>query len=262
MQQPPEMKSSQVICVGAGKRKDGQWGVSFALIDSKFEDIFSCFCDDIIESSKDINKDNGADFIANRYAKWQDMLTKFKGDLLERSAIKGLVGELIFFKTYLVPLVGEELALDSWIGPAKADQDFVCPEIWYEIKSTVSGSESVKISSIEQLDTQKIGELVVIYLDETSPSDSEGISLNSIFESVHHSLSNEELKRKLKDLVLSLGYYPRSEYDKPVFKFTEMARFLVDNNFPCLRRNNLPDAIINTIYVLSLSSISNSAIGD
>jgi len=255
--EPPTVSSSQIINVSVGKRKDNKWGISYTLLDNQFEDLFAKFCTDIIESSRSLKvKTSGAEFICNRYEKWQNMLSKFKGELLSHSTIKGLIGELAFLKEYMIPMYGQEKALNSWIGPDKADQDFVCDNTWYEVKSTVSGAESISVTSIEQLDMSMAGELVIVYLDKTSQSDAEKITLNSIVKAVSESLSNEEMKHKLSGILLNLGYYVRPEYDEPTFKYSKTERYLVDNKFPCVRRKDLPHAVINSKYDLSISLIS------
>lgn len=261
--EPTSMTSSQIISASVGKRKDAKWGISFTLLDNKYSDIFGCFCNDIIESSRLIrNKNSGADFIVNRYIKWQLMLSRSKGGLLTHSVIKGLIGEIHFLKEYLIPKYGQEIAVNSWIGPDKADQDFVCNNTWYEVKSTDSGSEGINITSVEQLDMQINGELVIVYLDKTSSADNFKITLNKIYKEVHDLLKDVNLKNKLSTILLNLGYFPRPEYDEPAFKLTKVNRFLVDSNFPSIRRKNIPQAIINSKYLLSISAINNHLIKD
>lgn len=256
--EPNHMFSSQIINVQVGKRRDNQWGISFSLINNKFEDIFCHFCSDIIESSRIISDRNkGSEFICSRYIKWQNMLSKYKSGMLSPSEIKGLIGELYFLKEYLFPQYGQELAVNSWIGPDKADQDFVCENTWYEVKSTVSGAESLRIASIEQLDMPLEGELVVVYLDKTSYSDDLKITLNGIYQEVYNLMETEYLKQKLGDILLNLGYYKRFEYDEYIFKFSKLDRYKVDKTFPCIRKNMLPHAVINAKYDLSISFISN-----
>lgn len=256
--EPRQMFSSQIINVQIGQRNDKQWGISFSLINNRFEDIFCHFCSDIIESSRLLkSKKKGAEYIVSRYLRWQDMLSKYKGGLLSQSEIKGLIGELYFLKEYLIPLYGEEVAVNSWIGPEKADQDFVCENTWYEVKSTVSGAESIRISSIEQLDKQNDGRLVIAYLDKTSYADESKITLNSICNEVYDTLSTDLLKQKLSDILLNLGYYCRPEYDEFLYKFTKLDKYVVNKDFPCMRREPTSHAVINAKYELSVSFISN-----
>jgi hypothetical protein len=255
--EPMPIFSARIINVSVGLRHDNKWGILFSLVDNNFEDLFCHFCEDMIESSRSLsNKKQGSIFICKRYEKWQDMLAKYKDGLLSESHIKGLVGELYFLKEVLIPMYGEEMAINSWIGPDQADQDFICGEIWYEVKSTVSGSESIKISSIEQLDTNREGELVVVYLDKTSYADESKITLNVIYKEVADSLSDINLKYRLSDILLNLGYCMRIEYDEYRFKFSGLIRYKVNNEFPCVRRLNIPQSIVSVKYDLSLSFIS------
>ena len=259
--EPISMSSSQIISASVGRRKDSRWGISFTLLDTKYSDIFSCFYNDIIESSRSIiDKNKGADFVVNRYNKWQLMLSKSKGELLTHSVIKGLIGEILFLKEYLIPKYGQETAVNSWIGPDKADQDFVCNNTWYEVKATNSGSESINITSVEQLDMKINGELIIVYLDKTSSTDDFKITLNKTYKDVYDLLKDDNLKNKLSTILLNLGYFPRPEYDEPTFKLTKIDRFLVDNNFPCMRRKDIPRAIINSKYQLSITVINNHLI--
>jgi len=257
--EPPMISASQIINVAIGKRKDDKWGISFTLQDNKFKDLFTSFCNDIIDSSRSLkNKDLGAAFICDRYEKWQDMLSKLNGELLSPPLIKGLIGELIFLKEYLFPLYGQEKSLNSWIGPERADQDFVCEDTWYEVKATVSGSESVIISSIEQLESPITGELAIVYLDKTSYSDNSKLTLNSLFKEIHDSLANEILKNKFGEILLNLGYCPIPEYDGPAFKFSGIERFKVDSKFPFVKRDILPEAVLNLNYKLSIPLLKKS----
>lgn len=255
--EPPHIYSSRLIAIHSGIRSDGRWALSFSLNDIKFEDIFYHFCDDIVESSANvINKDEGTSFICNRYTKWQELLKRNASGLLSFSEIKGLLGELLFLQKYLLKKYSAKNALLSWIGPSKADQDFVCPECWYEIKASVSGAESVHISSIEQLDTETAGELVVVYLDKTSQSDPNRITLNSLVDEITENLPSMDARQILKDILIEQGYIRRDEYNEYVFKYAGLARYAVTSDFPALRRNKIPEPVINATYTISLSSIS------
>lgn len=255
--EPPHIFSSRLIAINSGIRSDSRWALSFSLNDTKFEDIFYHFCDDIAESSVNvINKDEGTSFICNRYVKWQELLKKNASGLLSFSEIKGLIGELLFLKKYLFKKYPAKNALFSWIGPSKADQDFVCSEYWYEIKASVSGAESIHISSIEQLDTETSGELVVVYLDKTSQSDPNRITLNSLVDEITENLPSMDERQILKDILIEQGYIRRDEYDEYVFKYAGLVRYAVTSEFPALRRDKIPEPVINATYTISLSSIS------
>ncbi len=254
--EPMQIYSSHIIGITIGKRADGAWALSFSLLDNQFQDMFFHFCDDIVNSTRDIkDKTLGTNFICLRYIKWQEMLKKNSTGLLSFSEIKGLIGELVFLKTFMFEKYGKTLALESWIGPDKADQDFVCKDSWYEVKATVSGATSIKISSIEQLDTNSDGELVIIYLDKTSVANPKRITLNGIVNEIELDLENGEQRRMLGDILIRQGYVHRSEYDEYGFVCASKASYIVNNDFPALRKKDVPNAVETATYTLSLATI-------
>lgn len=253
---PMQIYSSHLIGITIGKRTDGAWALSFSLLDNQYQDMFFHFCDDIINSTREVkDKVQGTTFVCLRYLKWQEMLKKNSSGLLSFSEIKGLIGELVFLKEFLFDKYGKNIALQSWIGPDKADQDFVCADSWYEIKATVSGSATIKISSIEQLDTVNDGELVVVYLDKTSYANPNRITLNGIVDEIEKSLDNGEQRQLLRDILIRQGYIHRNEYDEHGFVCTIINRYAVTQSFPALRKKDIPTAIANSNYLLSLSAI-------
>lgn len=254
---PKAIKSSAIISIFVGMRQDGNVGITFSLTERASLDLFVHFCEDIIESSRSI-KDilKAADFLANRYAQWQKAFAKNNNGFLSYQEVKGLVGELCFLRNYMIPTYGEDKAIGSWIGPDMADQDFVCDDTWYEVKSTVSGSPSVRISSVEQLDTEMVGHLVVVRLDKTSSGDSSKITINNLSELILESLGSDQLKDQLKTTLLRLGYYADAIYDSYCFHYNGMEKYTVDSSFPCARKDNFAPAVQNMKYDLSLAAIA------
>lgn len=254
--EPENVKSSKVINVGLRKRSDERWTLSFSLADDTFKELFVRFCDDMIESSATLGSAaNGPKFICTRYNGWQQMLSAARGDLLSKSEIKGIIGEMLFIRDYLFPKYGKESTLHAWMGPKMADQDFVFADTWYEIKATSSDAEYIRISSIEQLDCSDEGTLVVLALDQTSELDGQGVTANSLYRELRESIGDDSLKLIFSSLLLKMGFYPRPEYDEHVYRPKGMRQYRVDTTFPCLRRSNIPSSVVEAIYTLSLASV-------
>jgi len=248
--------SSRIISVFVGKRQDGTYGITFSLADQTYLDHFICFCADMIRSSKSVkNLNKAADFLCSRYVQWQKAFAKNNIGLLSPSEIKGLIGEMCFLQSAMIPKYGEASALASWCGPEMSDRDFECSDTWYEVKSTVSGSPTVTISSVEQLDTDRIGHLAVVILDKTSPTDAGALTLNKMYHSLRNSLSSELLAQKLDTVLLSFGYYENEAYDNYCFHHNGQTMYIVDAMFPCVRKKDLPIAAQNIRYDLSLAAI-------
>ena len=252
--QPDNISSTKMIGVYIGIRRDRKYGITFSLLDKENLDLFIHFCSDMISSSSIITSlDKAADFICTRYIKWQKAFVKTEGRILSFSQIKGLLGELCFLKMKLIPEYGVEYAVDSWSGMEYTDQDFTCADTWYEVKATVSGSTSVKISSVEQLDVDKDGHLVVVRLDKTSNTDSSKLTLNNMVNMVVENISSPVVKENLLGRLVAYGYYFDKAYDKIGFKYNGMEMYKINHEFPCLRKQHLPTSVQNIKYDLSLS---------
>ena len=173
--QPLSVTSSRMIMIKSGKRSDSKWTQSFSLVDDRFRDIFVLFCEDIVSSSTNIaNKEKAVRFVGKRYKEWREMLANARGNLLSPEEIKGLLGEMYYLKNYLAPLYGIEKAALSWTGPRRLPQDFILDDTWHEVKTISSGKSEVSISSIEQLDSVRTGELVILRADKTSIANTKG----------------------------------------------------------------------------------------
>lgn len=250
------LPSTNSITVETGWReKDRMWTISFNLKQEELMNIFVRFCEDIVESSRDIESErDGVQFVENRYLEWRYLLSAGKSDYLSQSAIKGLLGEMKFCLDVLVPACGAENAVLSWQGPLKKDQDFVFENTWYEIKTLSPGSVDVAISSLEQLDNPLQGHLVVQTAETTTITSSVGITLNEAFEQLDGLMKEyPQTRRTMRGNLLSLGYVPVSYYDQFKFIFYDRWSYRVDGQFPALRRNRLPAAVSEAKYKLLLA---------
>lgn len=252
---PLKMNSSNIIEVQIGLRQDTKWAISFILKDIAYLEMFECFCDDIIKSSSKVKtKKLSEAYVCSRYLMWQKMLKQKKLEILSYSKIKGLIGELYFLKYKLIPLIGKEKAINAWIGPSKAKQDFVCDDTWYEIKTTHIGSKSVNITSVEQLDVQCNGHLIVLCLEDTSMEYKNKITLNNLIEELEKDLDDDLLCVFLQRL-FEQGYVHNTEYDKYCFRFSKLDSYFVTKTFPCLRYSDIPGSVKNIKYELLLNDL-------
>ena len=254
--QPKNISSTKLMSVFVGERKDGNYGITFSLLEKRNLDLFTHFCEDMVTYTKYIVKaEAAADSICSRYIQWQKAFMKTEGKLLSYEQIKGLIGELCFLKMKMMPQYGPEKAVESWSGIESTDQDFACDGTWYEVKSTVSGSAAVKISSVEQLDVLADGHLVVVTLDKTSEADTSKLTLNSMVKLVMESIPSKVCQDNLRNRLLAYGYYFDKAYDKFGFKYNGMTTYKVDSEFPCLRKKSIPASVQNVKYELSLAAI-------
>lgn len=252
------LPSTKCIVVETGWReKDNTWTVSFNLKQADLMNIFVCFCEDIVESSRDIDDERkGVRFVEKRYLEWRHLLSTGNSDYLSMSAIKGLLGEMKFCLDVLVPACGAENAVLSWQGPLKKDQDFVLKDTWYEIKTLSPGSIDVAISSVEQLDSPIEGHLVIQTAESTTLTSSEGITLNEAFEQLDNLLKEyPQTRRTMRRNLISMGYASVPYYNQFKFVFYERWSYRVGRDFPALRRKPLPEAVSAVKYRLLLAML-------
>jgi len=254
---PLRASSSKSIKYQIAQRKDGKWVSSLHLVDLDKEEMFCILCNDIIYKTKNsLNEDIGIKMFVNRYVKWRKMFEKGKNSLLSDSVIKGLLGEMIYMKEVLFDKEGQGNSIKSWLGPEHTDQDFILSNKWVEVKTTTSGTSIVKISSVEQLDNSNSGELVVIYLDKTSQLYEGLLSLNKYIAQIRKVIENEKDLERFEFLLFDFGYVYREEYDLINFELKDIIRYRVTKEFPSMKRSNLPNSVINAVYELSLTALS------
>lgn len=257
--QPDNLVSTRMIQVAISQRRDGRWVLSFTLIDDSCSDMFMLFCTDIIDSSRTVkNKEAGTRFVCERYKKWQRLLAASKSDLLSPVQLKGLLGEMVFLRDYLSPQCGIERAVEAWAGPEMADQDFIIDDTWFEVKTISSGANEVHISSVEQLDCETTGELVLMFAEKTTKSNQRAQTPMSVYRSLLEMMPDSELQFRFQVRLMHAGFYPRLEYDTDTcaFEVKGSRSYVVTPDFPCLRRYNLPVAVNNAKYTLSLAVLN------
>ena len=255
---PLKVASSRMILVKSGRRPDKKWSLSFSLVDDNYKDMFVLFCEDIVSSSSCIkSKEKATRFIGKRYNEWREMLANARGSLLSPSEIKGLLGEMYFLKDFLCAKYGAEKATLSWTGPKRLPQDYIIEDTWFEVKTVSSSRTEVGVSSIEQLDCTKTGELVVVRADKTSVTNTDAVNLNMLYKELLSMLPNDDSREQFSTMLLRFGYYPRPEYEDEEYTFEvkATARYAVSADFPCLRRANLPESVTEAKYSLSLTTI-------
>ena len=246
--------SSKIINVEFNDRYDGATELLFSLTDNTFEDLFYKFCEDVIVNTFYASPDDGFAPVILRWNLWLEFFKK-KNLLLSRSEIMGLIGELLFIDNYMLPKYGMEKSMEAYIGVKKSHKDFELDETWYEVKATYNGSTSVTISSLEQLDSTRVGHLEVVFLDEATNIDSdESISLNTIVERVRNKLDIRDAK-KFDDKMIKVGYVYNPKYDEYLFMPIAAFGYKVENGFPRLTKDMVPNGVSKAKYEIDISSI-------
>lgn len=251
---PVRITSSDVIAVEQYKQGD-LLTLRFSLENSDLLEYFCTFCQDLMDSVRVTSDDEAAyQTLRSRYYSWRQLFRPDNARMTE-AEIMGLIGELLFLKDYMIPERGIDVALESWMGPEKTHKDFSDQQDWFEIKTISFGKESVRISSVEQLDSDLDGTLVIYELEKMSPS-FDGIKLNQLANNIIASLQSASQREVFIDKLQLFGFDFSNEYDNLVFALRGEHKYKVDtNNFPRIHRDMLPDAIARVQYDLLLTEI-------
>jgi hypothetical protein len=144
--------------------------------------------------------------------------------------------------------------LNGWSGPEPTHKDFSYKNDWYEIKSINTFKSSVLISSLEQLDSELDGRLVVYSFEKMSSSFS-GITLNKLVAEISNQLEYETDRDIFFNKLKQVGYSYNEVYDNYVYNFVKYNTYLVNNDFPRIKSDDLPKGIAKVQYEVLLSLI-------
>ena len=250
------VKSSKFISVQLKRREDGRLALSFDLLDNTYKSLFLIFCKDIIITCEKAGNEMAISNGLMRWKYWKEMFGKKKTNILDKSEIKGLLGELLELRDYFMKNWNEEKAVESWMGPLLGHKDFEIDKTWYEVKSVNENAIRVTISSLEQLEADTNGHLVIVRLEDTSSASGCSINLNEAVVSVTEKISDPDVLEMFRTKLDNVGYAFDVEYDNYNFLYKGTQRYYVNEKFPRLRRSEINSTIGNARYTILLDGIT------
>jgi hypothetical protein len=253
------IESSKSMAVSRRRREtDNRWTLTFDLLRNEQQGVFAILCCDIIEYSRPATDEKESlALVISRYKQWSRLLESQKSGLMDEHSRKGLLGELLFLEQRIESSGSVLAAVHGWSGAEVADQDFMYPEGWYEIKSLGASATSVTISSLEQLDCRDEGELVVMRIDKTAPDRTGAISLNDVVYRISDRLSAHiDALDLFRSKLVAYGYMDLQEYSVQKYQYSAMQRYGVDESFPRLTTQSVPTQVVSLHYELSLPALA------
>lgn len=253
---PPQTHAIHVL---SRTRQDGRWALMFKLVSPELGRVFSHLCEDLVEFGRNLPKDStpGKTMIG-RFVRWQRLLERSGTGLLDEPAIRGLLGELLFLSSFALPVYGAVPALEGWVGPFDAEQDFRYPDCTYEIKTVSPAATQVKISSAEQLeDPGSPFQLVLVPISTAERSSETTVTLPALISSLRERFDGDQLACSLfEERLVSAGYLDDDGYRILVYRAGTFRHFIVGEGFPRIVRSQLPAGIGRVRYELDLSACS------
>ncbi|TGY41128.1 PD-(D/E)XK motif protein [Clostridium sartagoforme] len=253
---PVKVNSSSAIEVELRKKNETSVNLTFKLLDKDKLTIFYKFCEDIIESTRNAKCSSYLAYIIARWNKWRSMFKRQNTELLTENQVVGLIGELLFLRDYMIITYGKKDALISWGGPSKSHKDYEIKDTWYEIKTVRQGASKVKISSIEQLDSNLEGNLVVYTLEATNENVEGCIRLNSLVNELLIIFEEFEMMSLFQSKLIEVGYSCEEEYDNYNYRFINRTIYTVKEGFPRISLSDLIEGVVGVSYDISLENIN------
>ncbi|MFL2133498.1 PD-(D/E)XK motif protein [Desemzia sp. FAM 24101] len=255
-----EIKSTELIQVSKYKIPDNKMAVLFSLSDDSLLSIFISFAIDL-ESVIEKNPSITINEIYNRYVYWQRMF-KVEANKISEMLVKGLVGELNILDQFMIPKYGVQEAIRGWVGTEKNHKDFSYSDgMWYEAKTINIGKLSVKISSIEQLQADTEGVLLITEIEKAGIGNPNGVRLFDLLNKIKNIIDSEDTVlsffNKINDLGISLDVFsdPNHEGNLHRYLIHKVSNYLVNTDFPKLNREELPVSVGAVNYELILTEI-------
>lgn len=193
---------------------------------------------------------------------WSSFL-KIHDNSLSRSELIGLWGELYVLSNLLMKSHKLKDVINYWTGPEGGKKDFTLNKIALEVKTTTtSDPNEIKINSLDQLDITS-EKLFLIHLQINNSDQVKGESLTYF-----HELIQSKLKQDFNSLTLYLKkigtFINRASniQKEESFLCSKTEMYSINNEFPRLIKNNVPNEVMEASYFLSISKIQQFNVTD
>ncbi len=260
--EPPKIESTKMLRVTQGKEKDKTYWTSFDLLHKDAQKVFFSFCSNLIESISGIDDEQLAlDALKKRYIAWKQMFKMNSNDKITKEELQGLYGELYFLKNFMIKKYGVNDAVKAWGGPDSNSKDFAVGTEWYEIKTAGAKSPTITISSLVQLSSEYDGRLIIIRVEPMSKVFTNGeSSVCEIFEYIMDQITDEITEYTFLNKMSKYKFDMTDEYFNAKFNVKSLKKYIVDEHFPKLTRENIiHDEIWEASYQLLINSLEKFA---
>ena len=230
------------------------WEIVLILLNPELEVPFSILCTQIINGLAESNSVDGGAYLSSQLSRWSNLMRK--SPTLSPEGERGLWCELHMLQK-AIDRYDEAKALNAWVGPESAPQDFLFELGAVEVKSLYDKAGEVKISSLDQMDPA--GNSLYLVLVNLA-QDEIGCTLKEKVKDVKERFKPfPELFAILEEKLFHNGYSEELEREGSTIKYSAVATQWYNassEDFPALRRHGVNPAIIKAGYTLAVAAIS------
>ncbi|HUT09608.1 MAG TPA: PD-(D/E)XK motif protein [Thermoguttaceae bacterium] len=227
------------------------------LTDPAFMDIFTRLVDDIVQRLVETTDDSESVVeMTNRLKVWQWFMEKAGTEGLRQEAQRGLYGELLFLRDYLLTHLSPLAAIQAWVGPSGGNQDFQWARRACEVKTTAAKHhQKLRIANELQLDTRAVNVLWVYHLSLDARRGS-GETLPEAIDSIQTAIAHDALAvEHFTALLLESGYHPAQaeRYHSTGYTVRNATFYHVTDGFPRITEDQLPNGVGDVSYSVSVT---------
>ncbi|MGB2742732.1 MAG: PD-(D/E)XK motif protein [Cognaticolwellia sp.] len=238
------------------------------LLDHEYNNLFDDLIISLFNSIKDIKEvDRYSKVFIQTFYQWILFFTSDNNDRLPKDVIKGVWGELIILKELIQGSDSYSIndILYGWRGPYDQGHDFIYDDNHIEVKTKDIKKVSVRLSSEHQLEVESGKKLTlsVVSVDENMES---GSSLRDLVLEIKKAIFERlgDFSIILKALIQKgITLQNIQEYNNYRFKPLNIHDYdCLEESFPKITTNNLPQSISNVKYDLNLTNLANYVISE
>lgn len=238
------------------KNTDSRVQVCIQLTDIRHVDVFFVLCEDICKLLLSETDESAATkAFHSRLVKWQTFFKKGRQEGLSEEKQVGLFGELIVMMDVLLPRIESSLVLQAWRGCKRASQDYQFADWTLEVKtSRATIVEKVWISNVQQLDEDGKSPMILTVV-HVHANPTVGYTLPEIISELRNKLEGEA-GELIEVGLFEVGYLDVHEklYMDIKYRVLNISHFKVEEDFPRLKRTDLPDGVKGVKYEISIDS--------
>ncbi len=252
---PPAVNPMRAISVEVALRRDARWTLRLVLTEPALMPVFAALCNDILSCTRiGVDEDLVGTVVVQRITHWRALLERQPHGLGEQ-VLRGLIGELLVLRSWLVPEMGAADAVTSWRGPLGAPQDFSLPDgTRLEVKTISSNADQVRIHGLGQLDG--VGDplkLVVVRAEPAAPESPSALTAPGLVEQLRRRFEDAPEILFAFDLALAAAcWHEHPSHDAVVLRVLAVDVYDVMADFPRLLQSTVPTGVMAVDYVIQL----------
>ncbi len=224
-----------------------------------YREIFGSLGDEVARKvSTAPDEARAVSLLLARLAAWQRFLTEHGPGQMSDESCVGLAAELVFLERHVLPVRTAANAMQSWLGPTRAPQDFRFTGCLVEVKGSSSLSPvGFRVSNLQQLSGDAGLPLFVCHVG-LAVGGPEARSLNTIVAAVRSVVlaTVGGADALFEELLFQSGYLDihAPAYEQPAYSVRAMRFFRVEDGFPRLTPGGVPAGVQSATYSVSLAA--------